>query len=336
LMSSRRSSSRKRHGVKRLTFERLGGEVVDNVQGYARNSARAVSKAKDTSIVVSYLLVLAMVLTGISIHWLNTKDVSVLVVWAYAWITAVSTGIGATPFLVLQHINRMWMGLSNCAAAGMMIAASVGLITEGIILDSSARRSEDFYHTFGLGSTLVGFLVGNVFMIKAKLFLDKHEESGAELYSIERYFSKRTLLIVFVMTVHSFSEGVAIGVSFAGEGGHKLGSTTATSLAIHNIPEGLAVSLALVPKGASASVAALWSIASSIPQPIMAVVAYMFVDKCTFLLPAGLGFAAGAMLWVSFVELLKEALEEIPARLVLLVTDVASIAMFALQSAHGD
>ena len=74
--------------------------------------------------------------------------------------------------------------------------------------------------------------------------------------------ARKALLIMGVMTLHSFSEGIGIGVSFGGHGGESRGLLISTSLAIHNVPEGLAVSLVLVPKGLAFIHAFLWSIGS--------------------------------------------------------------------------
>ena len=107
--------------------------------------------------------------------------------------------------------------------------------------------------------------------------------------------ARKGLLIVGIMTAHSFTEGVGLGVSFGS--GTDLGLFITLAIAVHNIPEGLAISLVLVPRGVGAGRAAFWSVFSSLPQPLMAVPAFAFVEAFGPLLPYGLGFAAGAMTW---------------------------------------
>ncbi len=118
--------------------------------------------------------------------------------------------------------------------------------------------------------------------------------------------ARAMVLIVVVMTVHSFAEGIGVGVSFGG--GETFGLVIAFAIAVHNIPEGLAISLVLVPRGVTVGRAAAWSVFSSLPQPLMAVPAFLFVEAFEQLLPVGLAFAAGAMLWMVASELLPEAL----------------------------
>ena len=139
------------------------------------------------------------------------------------------------------------------------------------------------------------------------------------------------LLIVGVMTIHSFTEGIGVGVAFGG--GEELGLVIALAIAVHNIPEGLAISLVLVPRGVSVGRSAAWSVFSSLPQPLMAVPAFLFVEWFEPLLPAGLGFAAGAMAWIVVGDLLPEAVHDAPAWTVTLVGGLAAAAMLALQAA---
>ena len=127
------------------------------------------------------------------------------------------------------------------------------------------------------------------------------------LGALEGADARKALLIVGVMTLHSITEGIGVGVAFGGK--EALGLLIAIAIAVHNIPEGLAISLVLVSRGASVRSAAAWSIFSSLPQPLMAVPAFLFVEEFTGFLPLGLGFAAGAMLWLVLADLLPEALE---------------------------
>jgi zinc transporter ZupT len=189
-------------------------------------------------------------------------------------------------------------------AAGMMIAASYSLMYEGCTFDDPHDTSEIPIYL----RTLLGAVVGLTFINVTEKILAKYDDltigglGGAD--------AKRALLIFFVMTLHSFSEGVGIGVSFGGVHGSELGVFISASLAVHNIPEGLAMAVTLMPRGTSLLTAMVWAVLSSIPQPLMAVPAYEFVHHFIPVLPAGLGFAGGAMAWVALFELLKEAIED--------------------------
>jgi zinc transporter, ZIP family len=236
-----------------------------------------------------------------------------LTVFLAATATAVATGLGALPFVFVHHPQRTWLGIANALASGFMIGASLGLIYEG--------------QRYGVGRTALGALAGGAVVATAIALLGRHREHHVgDLRGADAF---QALLIVAVMTVHSFTEGVGVGVAFGG--GETLGVLIAIAIAVHNIPEGLAISLVLVPRGASVASAAGWSIFSSLPQPLMAVPAFLFVETFAPLLPVGLGFAAGAMLWLVATELVPEALREARLAPVLLTMAGSTAAMLAFQ-----
>ncbi len=236
-----------------------------------------------------------------------------LVVFVAALVTALATGLGALPFLLVHRPGRLWLGLANALASGFMIGASVGLAYEGA----------------GYGSVrlVLGALTGAIFIALTSSYLGRDRE--LHLGALQGADARRALLIVGVMTVHSFSEGVAVGVAFGSD--QAFGILIAIAIAVHNIPEGLAISLVLVPRGTSVPRAAGWSIFSSLPQPLMAVPAYLFVERFEPFLPVGLGFAAGAMLWLVARELLPEAFREAQPATVVTTVVLSAAAMIAFQ-----
>ena len=205
-------------------------------------------------------------------------------------VTALTTGLGALPFAFIRETSPKMLALANAVAAGLMLGASFGLIAEGTV--------------YGTPQTILGGAVGVVFILLGERLLEGREIPFGELRGAS---ARRILLILAVMTLHSFSEGVAVGVAFGG--GEKLATLITLAIAVHNVPEGLAISAVLRPRGASIAACAVWSVFSSLPQPLMAVPAFLFVETFRPVLPYGLGFAAGAMVFMVFLELLPEAYE---------------------------
>jgi len=236
-------------------------------------------------------------------------------VFYYAMITAIATGVGAIPFFFFKNLTHKWLGISNAVASGLMLAASFGLIYQGLSYD--------------LWFTVIGILIGLGFIVISHRFIDKYDNNFA-IKNISKADSSKILLIVAIMTLHSFTEGVSVGVSFSGS--LHLGIYITTAIAIHNIPEGLAISLVLIPRGTSPWKAMWWSIFSSLPQPIMAVPAFLFVELFKQYLPMGLGFAGGAMIWMVFAELIPDALKDSEASVVATTVTFSTTLMFLFQA----
>ena len=214
-------------------------------------------------------------------------EATALTVAVGASATALATGLGAVPFAFVRP-GRQWLGVANAAAAGFMFAASIALLAEGL--------------RFGGLRTGIGAVAGAGFIALTRSLLHDRELAVGSMRGVD---ARKAVIIVAAMTAHSLTEGIGVGVSFGG--GDTLGLAITIAIAIHNIPEGLAISLVLVPRGASVPTAAWWSIFSSLPQPLVAVPAFLFVDVFASFLPLGLGFAAGAMIWLALTELVPDA-----------------------------
>jgi zinc transporter ZupT len=70
---------------------------------------------------------------------------------------------------------------------------------------------------------------------------------------------------------------------------------------------------------------------SSLPQPLLAVPAFVFVEAFRPVLPAGFGFAAGAMVWLVFSELLPDARSTASDKEIAATAAISFAALIALQ-----
>jgi zinc transporter ZupT len=235
------------------------------------------------------------------------------VVFLAALVTAIATGLGALPFLFTRTMSRWWLGISNAAAAGLMLAASFSLIVEAA--------------AYSTPRCIVGILLGMAFIVGCRKLIDDRKE--LQVGALRGADARKAILIVGIMTLHSVAEGIGVGVSFGG--GEALGTFITAAIAVHNIPEGLAISLVLVPRGATVWQAAGWSIVSSLPQPVMALPAFGFVTLFEPFLPIGFGLAAGAMIWMTMAELLPDALRDAASNTVAITATLALAAMLAFQ-----
>src|SRR5262245_15999076 len=233
----------------------------------------------------------------------------VFTVFVVALATAFATGLGALPFFVTRRPASASLGTTNSVAAGLMLGASIGLVYEGA--------------TYGLDRTVLGVVAGAGFILVSQRVIDSRD--ALRVGALEGADAMKALLIVGIMTIHSFAEGVGVGVAFGVD--ETLGVLIGLAIAVHNIPEGLAISRVLVPRGTHPRTAAVWSIFSSLPQPLMAVPAFLFVEAFAAFLPIGLGFAAGAMLWLVVADLLPEALETARPRAVAGAVAASAIGM---------
>ncbi|KAF5737308.1 putative metal ion transporter [Tripterygium wilfordii] len=220
--------------------------------------------------------------------------VSVSTVALFTLAMAGATGLGAVPFFFVE-LDPQWAGICNGMAAGVMLAASFDLIQEG--------------QEHGAGSWVVfGILAGGIFILLCKKLLEQYGE--VSMLDIKGADAAKVVLVIGIMTLHSFGEGSGVGVSFAGSKGFTQGLLVTLAIAVHNIPEGLAVSMVLASRGVSPQNAMLWSVITSLPQPIVAVPAFICADAFNKFLPFCTGFAAGCMIWMVAAEVLPDAFKE--------------------------
>jgi ZIP family zinc transporter len=206
-------------------------------------------------------------------------------------LTGLATGIGALPVLFTTNITeRMLDALLGFAAGVMLAATSFSLIVPAIELG-------------GIWPAVLGIFIGALFLgVLDRLLPHTHFMKGSEGPSTTL---RRVWLLIIAITLHNFPEGLAVGVGF---GADRIGDAIALMIAIglQNMPEGLAVALPLVREKWPRGKALLYAFGSGLAEPIAGLLGVIAVTLMQPLLPWGLAFAAGAMLYVVSDEIIPE------------------------------
>ena len=205
------------------------------------------------------------------------------------------TALGSVPVLFLREVPRRLMDAAMGFAAGVMVAAACW----SLLVPALARG--------GVGPAAVGLLLGAamLYAMDQRLphlhpeFPDEGRREGPPVAW------RRTALLFAAITLHNLPEGLAVGVAF---GGGAPGPATALAIGIglQNLPEGLAIALPLRRDGMSRWRALWYGQLSAVVEPVAAVAGAALVARAAGLLPYGMAFAAGAMLYVVVEELIPE------------------------------
>ncbi|MFE8644225.1 ZIP family metal transporter [Sphingomonas sp. NCPPB 2930] len=249
------------------------------------------------------LIVVAVVL-GLGVQswrFITSSDV-VLDAFTGGMVAALATALGTLPVLFSQRLSDRTQDTLFGFGAGVMLAAcAFSLIIPGI----AAARSQGM-GAWGAGSLVgVSILLGGAMLLAMeRLVPHEHFIKGVEGQTARKL--RRTWLFVFAIALHNLPEGLAIGVGFAGNDTLRAGAL-ATGIAIQDVPEGLVVAVALLAAGYSRKLSVGLGMASGLVEPIGAVLGAAIIEFSSNMLPWGLGFAGGAMLFVISHEIIPES-----------------------------
>ncbi|WGI17262.1 ZIP family metal transporter [Methanonatronarchaeum sp. AMET-Sl] len=116
---------------------------------------------------------------------------------------------------------------------------------------------------------------------------------------------KTGLLLSIGIAMHNLPEGVAIGTAFLVN--FEVGVTLAVLMAIHNFPEGMAAATAMGVGGIKNSKILIVTALAGVPMGIGAFLGGLLGGVSEIALSLGLGFAGGAMLYIVFDELVPDS-----------------------------
>jgi len=211
------------------------------------------------------------------------------------------TAVGALPVLFGRTPTRAFRDMSLGFAAGVMLSASFfSLIIPA--LDSAEAR-------YGAGATpaliaVVAILLGmGAVALMNEVLPHEHFRSGRE--GPGGVALRRIWLFIIAITIHNFPEGLAVGVGFGAEG-LAGGLPLAVGIGLQNAPEGLAVAVALLGEGYARRFAWTTAALTGLVEPVGGLIGAGIITVSQPLLPWGLAFAAGAMLYVISHEIIPE------------------------------
>lgn len=208
-------------------------------------------------------------------------------------LSALATGAGAIPILFLSRsLTHQWRDMLLAFTAGVMMAASMlGLIPQ-------ALSSGTFL------SLVVGLCIGVLTLTLLEKMVPHidlaHTEGSIAI-------DKKSLLVLAAITLHNIPEGLSVGVSYAAGEGSEIGNLIALAIGFQNAPEGLLVALFLFNQHISKGKAFFMAMGTGLIELVASIAGYYLTSVVDSLVPYGLAFAAGAMLFIIYKELIPES-----------------------------
>jgi zinc transporter, ZIP family len=208
-------------------------------------------------------------------------------------LSALSTGAGALIILFInQSLTHRWMDILLAFSAGIMMAAStIGLIPEALKLGG-----------------FISLSIGVFFGVLALTTLEKkipHIDLEHNQYGIQ-FDEKALLIIAAIFSLHNIPEGLSVGVSYASQT-EDTGNLIALAIGFQNAPEGLLVALFLINQKISKFKAFLLATLTGAIEIVTSLIGFYLTSFVQGLVPYGLSFAAGAMLFIIYKELIPES-----------------------------
>ncbi|MDO5301586.1 MAG: ZIP family metal transporter [Tissierellia bacterium] len=216
-----------------------------------------------------------------------------------------TTAGSAMVFLMKGELNdKLRRGLTGFAGGVMMAASIWSLILPSLSMSGEMGRWSFF-------PAVLGFWLGTFFLLLLDHIIP-HQHMETEVVEGPKVGLGKSTMLVLAVALHNIPEGLAVGVSIAawlyGETGVAAGASFALALgiAIQNFPEGAIISMPLHGEGMKKEKAFLYGTLSGAVEPLSSILTILFATRIVPLMPYLLSFAAGAMVYVVVEELIPE------------------------------
>lgn len=179
---------------------------------------------------------------------------------------------------------------------GFAAGVMTSIATMGLVHEALTRGS--------VLITLVGVVAGATVLFALDRLLP-HEHEALSFQCTNPIAYRRGLMLFSALALHNVPEGLAVGTAFMAQ--PRLGLLLALAIALHNIPEGIAVAGPFRACGMPRRQYVAWAAISGLAEPVAALLGAGFVTFFDAILPFSLAFAGGAMLYVVSDELIPES-----------------------------
>ena len=252
-------------------------------------------------------------------------------------IPFVGTTLGAAMvFFMKDKIHPLLQKALLGFSSGVMMAASVWSLLIPAMDLSTERGMGKFSFLPAISGLLIGILLLLLFdRLIPHLHLNQTQPEGP------KSSLQKTTMMILAVAIHNLPEGMAVGAVFAGlkNAGTEVTLASAFALsvgiAIQNFPEGAIISMPLKSEGISRRKSFLYGTLSGLVEPFGAIAVILLSDFLIPLLPYLLSFAAGAMIYVIVEEIIPEASEGTHSNIATIGFAVGFCVMMILDVALG-
>ncbi len=214
------------------------------------------------------------------------------------------TAFGSAIVIFFKTIHKSIMDSMLAISAGIMLAASF------FSLLNPAIEIANQLHMITWFVILVGFCCGGLLLYFGNQLLDFYTK---KIHKRKKQSFRRCMMLFTSITLHNIPEGLVLGVAYASVPLVSQSTNIAAAIAltigiaIQNFPEGSAISLPMRRDGFSRFHSFLFGSFSAIVEPVFACIGAALVLKIQSILPFVLSFTAGAMIFVTVLELIPES-----------------------------
>lgn len=210
------------------------------------------------------------------------------------------TTIGGIIGVSIKNTSNKFLSFILSFASGLMLAiVCFDLIPESMQITN-------------ISNTVIGIVLGVVCMIACDILVQKKfSENFERTVSFSKTNKKnnnllKTGIIVSIgLALHNLPEGLAIGSSF--EASIKLGYSLALAICLHDIPEGISMGVPMKNGGMKSSKVIFYVLMSGVTTGIGAFLGALIGGISNAIIAMCLAFAGGAMLYIVSGELIPEA-----------------------------